>query len=287
MLSERLAERVGVESVRLGCAVRAIWQDSDCARVQTSTGETLQCRAVIVSCPPHLAAKMEYKPPLPSQREHLTQRMPVGHLIKFIITYSSAFWKDKGFSGEIVAGSSTGCPFCVVFDATSPNGNPALVGFISAQSATYWTNKEAAERREAVVSSLVLYLGPEAESFIHYEDKDWAQEEYSGGCPVNVMAPGLLTYYHSSLKMPHGRIHWAGTETATRWCGYMSGAVQSGHRAAQEVLHALCPSVLSEGEREEVERSYALKNPPQPSTPVKRSSTKHSLRGVKSSQKTS
>lgn len=282
-LSERLAEKVGLGNVRLSCAVKAIYQDSDCARVQTSTGETFHGRAVIVSCPPHLAAKMEYKPPLPSQREQLTQRMPVGHMIKFIITYSSTFWRDNGYSGEIVAASSTGCPFCVVFDATSHNGNPALVGFIAGQSATYWTNKEVAERRKAVVSSLVLYLGPEAETFIHYEDKDWAHEEYSGGCPVNVMAPGLLTYYHPSLKTPHGRIHWAGTETATRWCGYMSGAVQSGQRAALEVLNALCPSVLSEGERDEVKRSYAVKKHPWPSTPVKRSSTKGSHRGVKSS----
>ncbi|CAG11197.1 unnamed protein product, partial [Tetraodon nigroviridis] len=32
------------------------------------------------------------------------------------------------------------------------------------------------------------------------------------------------------------RIHWGGTETATQWCGYMSGAVQAGQRAALEVL---------------------------------------------------
>lgn len=35
--------------------------------------------------------------------------------------------------------------------------------------------------------------------------QDWAKEEYSGGCPVNVMAPGLLTYYHPSLRKPCGR----------------------------------------------------------------------------------
>ncbi|MEQ2158612.1 hypothetical protein GOODEAATRI_014189 [Goodea atripinnis] len=53
-----------------------------------------------------------------------------------------AFWKEKGFSGEIVAGSSTHCPFCVTFDATSPRGSPALVGFISGQQATLWSTKE-------------------------------------------------------------------------------------------------------------------------------------------------
>jgi monoamine oxidase len=36
-----------------------------------------------------------------------------------------------------------------------------------------------------------------------------------------------------------GRVHWAGTETATRWSGYMSGAVEAGERAADEVLARL------------------------------------------------
>uniref|UniRef100_A0A3P9QF62 Amine oxidase n=1 Tax=Poecilia reticulata TaxID=8081 RepID=A0A3P9QF62_POERE len=178
-LSECLAQRVGWKNVRLGSAVTAIWQDGEWARVMT-TGDTFLCRAVIVTCPPHLAAKIQYQPALPSMREFLTQNMPVGHMMKFILTYQTAFWKEKGFSGEIVAGSSTDCPFCVTFDATSPRGNPALVGFISGREATLWSARE------------VKSIGAE----------DWAKEEFSGGCPVNVMAPGLLTFYHPSLRKP-------------------------------------------------------------------------------------
>ncbi|XP_034564923.1 probable flavin-containing monoamine oxidase A [Notolabrus celidotus] len=259
-LSERLAERLGWKNVQLGSAVKAIWQDAEWAKVMTATN-TFLCRAVIVTCPPHLAAKIQYQPALPSQREFLTQNMPVGHMIKFIITYQTAFWREKGFSGEIVAGSSTDCPFCVTFDATSASGNAALVGFIAGELASQWTSREGGERREAVVSSLVKYLGPEAASFIHYEEKDWAKEDYSGGCPVNVMAPGLLTYYHPSLRKPCGRIHWAGTETATQWCGYMSGAIQSGQRAALEVLAELCPMDLTQEEQEAVRLSQTGKGP--------------------------
>ncbi|XP_055369450.1 probable flavin-containing monoamine oxidase A isoform X3 [Betta splendens] len=203
-LSECLAERVGWKNVRLGSAVTAIWQDAEWARVTTAT-DALLCRAVIVTCPPHLAAKIHYEPALPSQREFLTQNMPVGHMIKFIITYQTAFWREKGFSGEVVAGSGTKCPFSVTYDATSPGGSAALVGFIAGEQASEWSSKDAGERRDAVLCSLVKYLGPEAASYIHYEEKDWAEEDYSGGCPVNVMAPGLLTYYHPSLRKPCGR----------------------------------------------------------------------------------
>ena len=39
-----------------------------------------------------------------------------------------------------------------------------------------------------------------------------------------------------NLIPPVGRIHWAGTETATYWHGYMDGAVRSGERVAREIL---------------------------------------------------
>ena len=45
--------------------------------------------------------------------------------------------------------------------------------------------------------------------------------------------------YGPRLREPVGRIHWAGTETATYWNGYMDGAVSSGERAAAEVLAEL------------------------------------------------
>jgi len=41
-----------------------------------------------------------------------------------------------------------------------------------------------------------------------------------------------------ALREPIGRIHWAGTETAAVWSGYMDGALSSGERAAAEVLAA-------------------------------------------------
>lgn len=65
----------------------------------------------------------------------------------------------------------------------------------------------------------------------------------------------LSKWYHwpnASLHTFIPRIHWAGTETATQWCGYLSGAVQAGQRAAMEVLAEVCPSALSEDDLEKV-----------------------------------
>jgi monoamine oxidase len=48
-----------------------------------------------------------------------------------------------------------------------------------------------------------------------------------------------LCSFGSALRAPTGRIHWAGTETATERHGFMEGALQTGARAAYEALSSL------------------------------------------------
>ena len=92
-------------------------------------------------------------------------------------------------------------------------------------------------RRDACIASLTRYFGDAAAQPIGYLDKDWISDPWSQGCYVGVPSPGALSACGHALRAPCGRIHWAGTETATRWCGYLDGALQSGIRAAQEVLN--------------------------------------------------
>ena len=40
-------------------------------------------------------------------------------------------------------------------------------------------------------------------------------------------APGALTALGAALREPVGPLHWAGTETATHWCGYLDGALSA------------------------------------------------------------
>jgi monoamine oxidase len=86
-----------------------------------------------------------------------------------------------------------------------------------------------------VLDSLVRYFGPRAASPADYLELDWQQERWSGGCYGTLFGPNVWTRYGYALSQPVGPIHWAGTETATAWCGYMDGAVSSGERAAAEV----------------------------------------------------
>ena len=72
-----------------------------------------------------------------------------------------------------------------------------------------------------------------------YVDKAWAADEWSRGCYGGYLPPGGWTDYGHALRAPIGPIHWAGTETAEVWNGYIEGAIRAGDRAAAEVAVAL------------------------------------------------
>ena len=67
---------------------------------------------------------------------------------------------------------------------------------------------------------------------------NWAEEQWSRGCSCAHFPTGVLTQYGRRLREPVGRLHWAGTETASTSFGSMDGAVRSGERVCEEILRA-------------------------------------------------
>ena len=90
-----------------------------------------------------------------------------------------------------------------------------------------------------VLEGFQKFFGSEAARPSGYLEKDWNAEEWSRGCYGANATPGTLTRYGSALRAPVGPLHWAGTETARQWIGFMDGAIEAGQRAAAEVLGEL------------------------------------------------
>jgi monoamine oxidase len=234
-IANRLAEALG-ECVILNAPVHTISQDASGARIEADA-VTLTCDRVIVALPPTLAGRLRYRPALPGLRDQLTQRMPMGTVIKVHCIYPVPFWRGEGLTGQ--ASSDTGA-VRVTFDNSPPDGRcGVLLGFIEGDEGRRWGQRNLEERRAAVLECLVRYFGEQAGQPLDYIEQSWAEEEYTRGCYAGYMPPGVWSMYGQALRTPVGRIHWAGTETATVWNGYMEGAVQSGERAAAEVLAAL------------------------------------------------
>ena len=236
LVCERVADALPARTVRLEAPVRRIaWRD-DGVTVESDRG-AWRGRRVIVSVPPLLAGRIAYDPLLPPWREQLTQRTPMGSVIKCNAVYDEPFWRADGLSGQ-ATGDGDGAR--VVFDNSPPDGSPGiLVGFLEGDEARRLGRATAAERRRAVLDSLTRYFGPKAGSPADFVELDWQAEPWSGGCYGTLFGPNVWTRYGHALRAAIGPVHWAGTETAPVWSGYMDGAVASGERAADEVLTAL------------------------------------------------
>jgi monoamine oxidase len=231
-LSEGLAALVG-DRVRLGCPVTRIDHDDAGVLVHHDQG-SVRARRAIVAIPPTLAGRIRYSPAMPGLRDQLTQRSFMGSVIKVTVVYDAPFWRASGLSGQMVADSGL---VQVTFDQTHPlRDEGVLVGFIDSGAARAATLLPPAERRSAVLDDLARVFGDSARHPVAYYEKSWLEEEWSRGCYVGVMAPGTWSTLGRALREPVGPIHWAGTETAIVWNGYMDGAIRSGEDAARAVL---------------------------------------------------
>ena len=231
----RMAEELGEGIVRLRAPVRRIEQRNDVITVLTD-GLLVTARHAIVAIPPALAGRITYDPPLPGFRDQLTQRVPAGSVIKCNVIYDSPFWRADGLTGQATGDQG---PVKVVFDNSPPSGSPGvLLAFLEGKHARVLNRVSPDERRRAVVASLVEFFGPRANDVVEFVELDWSEEEWTRGCYGAHFPCGVWTQYGPALREPSGRIHWAGAETATVWNGYMDGALQSGARAATEVLAA-------------------------------------------------
>ncbi len=231
-ISKQLARRLG-RRVILGAPVRAIDLSPEGVAVRTDQGD-FHAEFVVLAVPPMVAGSIEGLPP---RRYQIADNMPMGSVIKTIVRYPRAFWRDQGLSGEAVSNSG---PAAAVFDNTSYDGQePALLGFIIGKFAREWGARSPAERKVAFLAELARLFGPEASVPSGYVERDWTQEEFSRGGYAGLWKTGQLTQLGPWLRQPAGRLHFAGTETAIEHNGYMEGAVESAERVVSELLPRL------------------------------------------------
>lgn len=231
----KLASDLG-SRVALNAPVRRIVQAADYADVHSDQG-VVRASRVIVAVPPALALGIEWSPMLPPKRLQLLQHLPMGTLMKCDAVYKTPFWREAGLSGSGVMDSGA---VRVCFD-NSPNDTKVgvLLAFVGAATWRTYGLQTLAERRKAVLEGFAKVVGPEALEPFEYVEHDWSDERWTMGGPIASAQPGATTAYGSTIREPHRLVHWAGTETAGYWSGYMDGAVRAGERAAAEVVAKL------------------------------------------------
>jgi monoamine oxidase len=93
-----------------------------------------------------------------------------------------------------------------------------------------------ARRKTEVLNGFAVAFGEQARHPIRYLEQNWSTEPWIRGGFAGFFPPGVLTEYRYLFDKPIGRLHFASTETGRAWWGNIEAALQSGERAANEVL---------------------------------------------------
>jgi monoamine oxidase len=227
----------------LGTRVDAVrWRTGSVTAACSSRGTsgTLQARAAVITLPLAVLAGggVTFSPSLPAKEEAFT-RLATGPVVKLNLAFDSPFWWDLPGLGDtlFVQDFSQSIP---TWWTTRPTRAPVLVGWAAGpQVARLADLDDIALRRSAVESlSHALHI-PEATVTGHLRSihwHDWQRDPLALGAYSWVRSGGIDA--HQLLAEPMARtLFFAGEAT----CGNgrnatMDGALQSGIRAADEIL---------------------------------------------------
>jgi monoamine oxidase len=234
-IPDAMAAELGADVV-LGTPVTAVESTGDRVTVTGGAQCTVSARRVVLALPRALAAGIRFDPALPADHALLIHQVPAGTEIKMVALYDEPFWRHEGMSGATVA---TDDDVEVTLDTGQP-GHPqgVVAGYSAGPRARALAALGEAERRDVFLRMLTVRLGPAAGTPLQVMERNWAEERWTRGCSMGHFPTGVLTQYGRRLREPVGRLHWAGTETASTSYGSMDGAVRSGERVSEEILAA-------------------------------------------------
>lgn len=235
-LIDCLVQAIGEQRIMKGSKVNSIEHQSNGGVVTTERGQVYNAKCIIIACIPN--ASINFSPPLTTPRV-----LPgPGYGAQFIITYKKSFWKEAGSCAEVMNTQGTiemlqgkeDHPIVTLFDSTSCNDNPALMGIFGVNLAT---EKSMEERRSIVINFLEeVFETTAVQEFLDYKDFLWKPcDQYP---PIESSRESKPSEVLSNMLKPEGIIHWAGARTGLAWAETLNGAVEAGQRSAREVLTA-------------------------------------------------
>eukprot|EP00820_Chromera_velia_P001738 Cvel_15425.t1-p1 / transcript=Cvel_15425.t1 / gene=Cvel_15425 / organism=Chromera_velia_CCMP2878 / gene_product=Amine oxidase [flavin-containing] B, putative / transcript_product=Amine oxidase [flavin-containing] B, putative / location=Cvel_scaffold1140:42144-43640(+) / protein_length=499 / sequence_SO=supercontig / SO=protein_coding / is_pseudo=false len=195
---------------------------------------------LVLAIPPNQIIKIQFQPTLPQMKAEGWTKMPIGKVIKTIVHYRTAWWRQCGLSGE---GTCDVGPVSSSADDHIVEGNaqPSLLGFINGRLVAQWMSASYEARKAAVLDQYAkMYQDQRAISdCVCYKEKIWMEEPYIGGGYTCIPMPGSSVQHpFEELFAPiaNDRIRFAGTESSEHMSGYVDGAIKAGEREGRNVL---------------------------------------------------
>jgi len=221
--------------VELGCEVVAIAERATLLEVRCSSGSHFRAPRVVAAVPPGVLRKIAIDPPLPSEQATALASLPSQPLTQVHLRPRSRFWEADGFAPSLFTDSRAGM-VAAARDRFKPTEVTSLTAWVMGEEAAALDRLAPEDAGLAVIEALER-IRPAAVGRLELIGvQSWGADPFAAGAWA-YFRPGDVTRYAGIIGRSHGRVHFCGEHLALANRG-MEGAMESGERAATEILAA-------------------------------------------------
>lgn len=203
--------------ILLETPVRQVVQDEDGVTIVAGDRE-VQGRVAVICLPANVLKAIEFRPELSKAKLALSTE-------ELACTGTKVWALARGVP-EAFSGCGRGAGLDMVWVDRLLHDHTTLVVGYGPDS-----NQLDVHDAGAIQRALRAFV-PEAE-VLDSVGHDWRHDPYARETWA-VFRPGQITRYEHALREAEGRVVFGGSHTALRWPGFIDGAIESGHRAAEE-----------------------------------------------------
>ena len=214
--------------------IRAITQATDrvVVAVRDAAGLTQQLEAdfLVVALPASTLRDIEIRPALPDNQQRAIRQLAYGRATKVLVQSSRSL-----FGARRARAFATDTRLGAFWDASEDQERPgSIAAFLGGGSAARDLRDAAANNAHSLMADL-CWLRMDDAPIAGVHAFDWTADPLARG-GYAYFDPAFDPAWRPLLCRRAGRIVFAGEHTSERWQGFINGAIESGQRAARELL---------------------------------------------------
>lgn len=217
------ARSTGRADIRMNAPVRSVTHDADGATVTYGEGRRIDARRVVVTLGQNLLDGLDVSPALPEEKLIPAREKTASRGAK-------AWIRVRGPIRPFFAYSSQHHPLSVVRTEYLGEDDAVLVAFGPDSTRIDVTDRDAVDA--------ALRVWRDDLEILDVTGHDWMADPYAAETWL-IQRPGQFTRHHRALQAATGVLHFASSDHADLWAGFIDGAAESAVRVARQVDESL------------------------------------------------
>ena len=228
MLAKRIAEKIGMEKIKLEHAVQRVVQNiKGGVTVYCKNGQQFSANKIICTAPTYAVKNIKWEPGLPADQVNAINELQYARINKNPLLFSKRFWKEESF--DMITDQSP--HYFYTKNQDSKKG--VLISYTIGEKAAVVANQTEEWRKDMVLQTLRPHFNDVKDNWEKQTNYYWGNDEFSYGAYA-LYGKGQWFRVMPILKRSHIHTHFAGEHLAD-WQGFMEGAINTGGEAASKI----------------------------------------------------